>query len=293
MARRIATFWPHALHIATEVRWAGLRAAIASTGSALHDLLPHAISQYLHSRLPIPIGFSTASCAGSTVRSTLHGQHQTMSDELAARGSEPGPLAARRRHAAVQTRSKEFIDLPRPVAAYVGRVAIEKISRRSCACPGRLENDHRRWPGAARLQSLYPTAHFKGFRFGEDLAAHLAAATLWYSRADRHLWAGEPRSDGVRSSGGGLPVTGRSMSLMTESLARWIPTSGEPRSGTSNRCARLPGTALRSSWVSCAHEFEHNLVACQTHGVPFRTRARPIPQRPELSARRSCAGAGD
>jgi hypothetical protein len=34
--------------------------------------------------------------------------------------------------------------------------------------------------------------------------------------------------------------------------------------------------ALRSSWVSCAHEFEHNLVACQSHAVPWSTRPRPI-----------------
>src|ERR1700722_14681776 len=33
-------------------------------------------------------------------------------------------------------------------------------------------------PGRQRLQAQYPTAVYAGFRFGEDLAAHLAAADV-------------------------------------------------------------------------------------------------------------------
>jgi hypothetical protein len=34
--------------------------------------------------------------------------------------------------------------------------------------------------------------------------------------------------------------------------------------------------ALRASWESCAHEFEHNLAACQTHSAPRSRRATAV-----------------
>jgi glycosyltransferase involved in cell wall biosynthesis len=33
--------------------------------------------------------------------------------------------------------------------------------------------------------------------------------------------------------------------------------------------------ALRASWESCAHEFEHNLVACQAYQFSRSSRATP------------------
>src|SRR5208283_6085978 len=66
-----------------------------------------------------------------------------------------------------------------PIAAYVGRVAIEKNVEAFLRMPWQgskiIIGDG---PERMRLQCLYPTAHFMGFRFGEDLAAHLAAADI-------------------------------------------------------------------------------------------------------------------
>ena len=66
-----------------------------------------------------------------------------------------------------------------PIAAYVGRVAVEKNVEAFLRMP---------WDGSkivigdgperARLQAHYPGTVFTGFRFAEDLAAHLAAADV-------------------------------------------------------------------------------------------------------------------
>lgn len=80
-----------------------------------------------------------------------------------------------------------FKDLKRPIALYVGRVAIEKNIEKF------LEMD---WAGSKvivgtgpsmdELQSKFPDAHFVGIKVGEDLAAHYRSADLFVfpSRTD-------------------------------------------------------------------------------------------------------------
>src|SRR5262249_48947782 len=76
-------------------------------------------------------------------------------------------------------RSKEFLQLPRPIAAYVGRLAIEKNVDAFLQIPWRgskiVIGDG---PERSRLEARYPEAHSVGFRHGEDVAAHLAAADV-------------------------------------------------------------------------------------------------------------------
>src|SRR5690606_19662660 len=74
-------------------------------------------------------------------------------------------------------REKSFLDLPRPIAAYVGRLAVEKNVEAFLGMP---------WQGSklvlgdgperARLQQAWPDACFAGNRHGEELVKHLAAA---------------------------------------------------------------------------------------------------------------------
>lgn len=80
-----------------------------------------------------------------------------------------------------------FKDLPKPVALYVGRIAIEKNLRDF------LEMD---WPGSkvlvgdgpsfTKLKQRYPDAHFVGVQTGKDLAAHYRSADVFVfpSRTD-------------------------------------------------------------------------------------------------------------
>jgi 1,2-diacylglycerol 3-alpha-glucosyltransferase/glucuronosyltransferase len=282
MARRIATFRPHALHIATEgpLGWAARRYCIDQGlrfTTSYHTQFP----QYLHSRLPIPIGFSYG------VLRWFHGAGQrcmvsthSMSEELAARGFKN--LARWQRGVDTQLfrpRSKDLLALPRPVAAYVGRIAIEKNVEVFLRMPWQgskvIIGDG---PERARLQSLYPGAHFLGFRFGEDLAAHLAAADVMVfpSLTDTFgLVNLEAMACGVPVAA--YPVTGPIDVIddgITGALDADLARAAQRALTIDPRACRE--RALRSSWVSCAHEFEHNLVACQSHAVPWSTRPRPI-----------------
>ncbi len=103
-----------------------------------------------------------------------------MRKELAARGF--GNLAHWQRGVDTEKfrpRPKNLFDLPRPIAAYVGRVAVEKNIDAFLGMP---------WAGSkivigdgperARLQQQYPNATFTGYKFGDDLASHLAAADV-------------------------------------------------------------------------------------------------------------------
>src|SRR5690606_1543126 len=76
-------------------------------------------------------------------------------------------------------RDKGFLDLPRPIAAYVGRLAVEKNIDAFLDMP---------WQGSklvlgdgperARLQLRFPGTHFAGYRHGDELASYLAAADV-------------------------------------------------------------------------------------------------------------------
>ena len=107
-------------------------------------------------------------------------EHPLGAQELLARGFKN--LATWRRGVDTELfkpRPKDFLDLPRPIAAYVGRVAVEKNIEAFLQMP---------WSGSkivigdgperARLEAQYPDAVFAGYRFGEDLAPHLAAADV-------------------------------------------------------------------------------------------------------------------
>ena len=96
--------------------------------------------QYLRARFPIPIAASYWALRrfhGAGVRCMV--STPNLRRELASRGFEN--LATWRRGvdtAMFKPRPKGFLDLPRPIAAFVGRVAIERrTSRHSCKCPGR------------------------------------------------------------------------------------------------------------------------------------------------------------
>jgi glycosyltransferase involved in cell wall biosynthesis len=74
---------------------------------------------------------------------------------------------------------KEFLNLPRPIFAYMGRVAIEKNIEAFLALdlPGTqlVIGDG---PARPSLQAKFRGAHFVGYKFGAELAAHLAATDV-------------------------------------------------------------------------------------------------------------------
>jgi glycosyltransferase involved in cell wall biosynthesis len=266
LARRIETFQPNALHIATEgplgfaARRYCVRRGLPFTTS-YHTQFP----QYLRSRFPIPLWFSY------TVLRWFHGAAQRcmvstpgMQAELSDRGFRN--LTRWRRGVDTELfrpRSKDFLSLPRPIAACVGRVAVEKNVVAFLRMPWKgskiVIGDG---PERARLQSQYPDAVYVGFRFGEDLAAHLAAADVlvFPSRTDTFgLVNLEAMACGVPVAA--YPVTGP-IDVISDGVTGALD---EDLARAAERALRIdPNTcrehALGWGWDGCTREFESHLA---------------------------------
>lgn len=285
VAKLIAAFHPQALHIATEgpLGFAARRYCIAHGlrfTTSYHTQFP----QYLRSRLPIPIGLSYAflrwfhraahCCMVSTP--TVHTQ-------LAGRGFDN--LARWRRGVDTglfRPRSKEFLTLPRPIAAYAGRVAIEKNVEAFLRMP---------WAGSKivigdgperpRCQAEFPQATFVGFRYGEDLAAHLAAADVlvFPSLTDTFgLVNLEAMACGVPVAA--YPVAGPIDVIedgVTGALDTDLAAAAVRALGIDPLACRRQ--ALRSGWDVCTREFESNLVAVKASPALQGKRPRVVADR--------------
>jgi len=267
--RSIVAFSPQALHIATEgplgfaARRFCIRHGMRFTTS-YHTQFP----QYLRARLPIPLELSyralrwfhcaAARCMVSTASVRL---------DLAARGFKN--LAVWQRGVDTQLfkpAPKDFLTLPRPIAAYVGRVAVEKN------IDAFLSMD---WPGSkivigdgperSRLERQYPAATFTGYLFGEDLARHLAAADVMVfpSRTDTFgLVNLEAMACGVPVAA--YPVIGP-IDVIEDAVtgALDLDLANAARRALGLDPAACRQRAVRSGWEACSREFEGNLVLCQ------------------------------
>jgi glycosyltransferase involved in cell wall biosynthesis len=194
--RRVATlldrFEPDAIHIAAEGPL-GLAAAgycarrSRSFTTSYHTQFP----QYLRKRAPIPERWSYAFLRRHhhrASRTLVATEHQRL--DLAAHGFRNVVIWSR----GVDTElfkpcGREHLDLPRPIFAYVGRVAVEKNldAFLGLDLPGRkvMIGDG---PDRAGLERRYPDAQFLGYRFGVDLAQCLSSTDVFVfpSRTDTY-----------------------------------------------------------------------------------------------------------
>jgi glycosyltransferase involved in cell wall biosynthesis len=181
--RLIEAFAPHALHIATEGplglaarAWARKRGCAFTT--AFHTRFP----EYVQARIGLPPGLLYAFLR------RFHGAGQGMMvataslrDELAGRGfARIRPWSRGVDLELFRPTPAEAWELPRPVFAYVGRVAIEKNIRAflDLDLPG-SKVVVGGGPQLAALRRDYPAVHFTGPRFGADLARAYAGADVF------------------------------------------------------------------------------------------------------------------
>jgi glycosyltransferase involved in cell wall biosynthesis len=257
---------PEAVHVATEgpiglaVRTFCRRHGLQFTTS-YHTQFP----EYLRKRLPVPLGWSYSLLrwfhrAGSRCMVSTPG----MQRQLETRGFRN--LVRWRRGVdseLFRPRDKQFLDLPRPIAAYVGRLAVEKNLDAFLGM---------QWQGSklvigdgperARLEQLYPAAHFVGYRHGEDLAQHLAAADVMVfpSLTDTFgLVNLEAMACGVPVAA--FPVTGPVDVIRDgETGALDWDLAAAARRALQASPARCRSWAEANDWVSCTRQFEANLV---------------------------------
>ena len=183
VARRIEKIKPDAFHIATEGP-----IGLSARAFCLRRRLPFTTSyttrfpEYIRARLPIPESWSFSvlrrfhAAAMVTMVST-----RSLMDELYKRGL---------RNLGMWTRGVDTdlfkpddpvdLNLPRPIFAYVGRVAVEKNLEAflSLKLPGSMivigEG-----PQEHELRQRFPDAVFLGLKQGRALATHLAAADVF------------------------------------------------------------------------------------------------------------------
>jgi len=181
--RELETFQATHIHIATEgplgqsARRYCIKHKLQFTTS-YHTQFP----EYIKQRLPIPLAWcyhffrrfhNKAAC---TMVGTPH-QKQLLEDRqfknivLWSRGVDCTIFKPHR---------KKFLDYPRPIWIYVGRVAVEK----NIEAYLRLELTGTKvvigdGPASAELKQRYPEVKFEGYRFQSELAQYLSAGDVF------------------------------------------------------------------------------------------------------------------
>ena len=263
--RAILAFAPHAVHIATEGPLGlAARRFCVSRGMPFTTSYHTQFPQYLRARFPIPLGLSYRALRwfhGAAVRTMV--STASVRADLAAHGF--ANLATWRRGVDTEIFKpgpKDVLDLPRPIAAYVGRVAVEKnidaFLGMEWAGSKVVIGDG---PERTRLEAQFPGAHFLGYRFGEDLARHLAAADIMVfpSRTDTFgLVNLEAMACGVPVAA--YPVTGP-IDVIEDGVtgALDLDLAAAARRALNLDPKRCREHAVKSGWDVCSRQFEGNL----------------------------------
>jgi glycosyltransferase involved in cell wall biosynthesis len=190
MDRILERIDPEIVHVATEGPLGfAARACLLRRGLRFSTSYHTRFPQYLRARAPIPLQWSYAALRWfHRAAARVMVNTPSMRRELRQRGFRNLVVWGRGVDCGLfRPRDAAVLDLPRPIFAYAGRVAVEKNldAFLSLDLPGsKLVIGG--GPDAAMLQKRYPRAHFVGYRFGPDLAAHIASADVFVfpSRTD-------------------------------------------------------------------------------------------------------------
>ena len=272
--RAILSFAPQALHIATEGPLGlSARRFCISRGMRFTTSYHTQFPQYLRARFPMPLKLSYAALRrfhGAAVRCMV--STRSVRADLAAHGF--GNLATWRRGVDTdlfKPAAKASLDLPRPIAAYVGRVAVEKnVEAFLNMAWGGSKVIIGDGPERLRLQKQHRDVSFLGYRFGADLASLLAGADIMVfpSRTDTFgLVNLEAMACGVPVAA--YPVTGPIDVIedgVTGALDEDLAAAAQRALDVDPRACRT--RALASGWEVCSREFEGNLERCEVLAQP-------------------------
>ena len=263
---KLDEFQPERIHIATEgplgiaARRYCRRNNLSFTTS-YHTQFP----QYVRKRAPIPLRLSYAFLRwfhGGAAQTMVATRHQE--DDLIEHGF--GRIARWTRGVDAdifKPGDPEFLDAPRPIWVYAGRVAVEKSLEDflSLDLPGTkfIIGDG---PDRESLEQKFPQTQFTGYKFGEELARYLGASDVFVfpSRTDTFgIVMLEAMACGLPIAA--YPVTGPIdvvdagvTGILSEDLGR---AAQEALKLDSGKCREA---ALNHSWENATKQFVGNLV---------------------------------
>lgn len=281
LIRMIEAFRPDALHIATEGplglaarRWA------TRTGFAFTTAFHTRFAEYLKARTGVPLAPIYAWMR------RFHGAGQgtmvatpSLQSELHSRGfANIRPWSRGVDLSLFQPFPREEWDLPRPVFAYVGRIAVEKNIEAflDLDLPG-SKVVVGGGPLLAKLRRRYPNVHFTGPRHGDALARA-------YAGADVFVFPSVTDTFGLvilESLACGTPVAAYPVTGPKDVLLDADGMIGAVDSDLREACLRALGAdrdacrrhAERYSWRACAETFLSHLVPLMATPPNAETRA--------------------
>lgn len=248
----LETFRPDNVHIATEGPL-----GMAARSFCLQRGWPYTTSyhtqfpEYVRARAPVPLALSYAWLRrfhGTAARTMV--ATPSMQNQLESRGFTK--IARWSRGVDVELFRPErrmVLDLPRPISLYLGRVSVEKNIEEflKLDLPGTkvVVGDG---PAREALQRKYPQVVFVGYKFGEELAAHVAAADVFVfpSRTDTF----------------GL--------VLLEAMACGVPVAAYPVTGPIDVVrAGITGMLSEDLQAATLGALQMNRHACREHALQY------------------------
>jgi glycosyltransferase involved in cell wall biosynthesis len=248
IARELDAFEPDCVHIATEgtiglaARRYCIRRGIPFT-TAYHTKLP----EYVRARFPVPVSWTYALLRwfhGPAARTMV--PTESLRQMLQDRGFEDVVLWTRGVLTDVfRPDDPVQYDFDGPVWVYFGRVAVEKNIEAflDLSLPGTkvVIGDG---PDREKLSAAYPDSHFLGYKFGRDLARHVAGADVF-------VFPSKTDTFGV---------------VMLEAMACGVPVAAYPVTGPIDVVKPgLTGCLHDDLTVACSRALELNRWDCRQY----------------------------
>jgi glycosyltransferase involved in cell wall biosynthesis len=274
LRKRLAHLQPDAVHIATEGPL-----GLAARKFCLVQGIPFTTSfhtrfaEYVNLRWGFPLSWGYAFLRWFHAKSErVMAATPALIGELKQRGFKNPVLWSRGVEVDLfKPSDKAFLDGPRPIFLYAGRVAIEKNLEAflGLELPGTkyVVGDG---PQRADLERKFPAARFVGYKLGEELAQTMAAADVFVfpSRTDTFgLVLLEALSCGVPVAA--FPVRGPIDVILDEKVGCLDENLQQAAlKALALNAEDCRAYALNYAWQYCVRQFEGHLAPITRHPVP-------------------------